>query len=190
MEIKVLILLSVCLCIDGVAQQLSNPSMEGEPIDATMPDGWHSCQEGTTPDILPGPWGVETLPYDGHTYVGLITRNNATWEAIGQQFADPLKANACYRMSLAAAHSETYAGYNTGGRLRVWLGNEKCGRDQLILDVENLLHTEWKPYQIRFTPNTTCKYIIIESYHPEGMKDVKGNILIDKIRWPILCERT
>ena len=55
-----------------------NSSFEGEPADATVPQGWMACQEGTTPDILPGYWGVYTYPANGDTYLGLITRGNGT----------------------------------------------------------------------------------------------------------------
>ena len=44
---------------------LDNPSFEGEPKDATTPIGWLECEKGTTPDILPGFWGVYLQPYDG-----------------------------------------------------------------------------------------------------------------------------
>ncbi len=164
--------------------------MEGEPIDATMPDGWHACQEGTTPDILPGPWGVEEEAYEGDTFVGLITRPNGTYEAIGQRFSSPLKANACYTMSVLASHSESYAGYNTSGRLRIWLGTTKCDYAQLILDVKSLLHTDWERYPIRFTTDEVFEYIIIECYYPPGKHSSAGNILIDKVFAPVICDRT
>ncbi len=173
-----------------IGQRLNNASMEGEPLDATMPDGWHACQDGTTPDIMPGPWGVEEEPYDGYSYVGLITRPNGTWEAIGQRFSIPLKANSCYDMSIVAAHADTYAGYNSSGRMRVWLGKTKCDYNQLILDVKQLMHLDWKNYPIRFTTEEEMHYIIIESYHPAGERASSGNILIDRISMPVSCNRT
>ena len=185
-----LILSCLFISLQSIAQQLHNPSMEGEPMDATMPDGWHACEAGTTPDILPGPWGVEIEPYDGETFVGLITRPNGSWEAIGQRFSEPLIDNACYMMSIICAHADTYAGYNSSGRLRVFLGNEKCERAQLILDVKSLLHTEWQSYPIKFVTEQEYNYLIIESYHPHGYQASAGNILIDKINLPVACERT
>lgn len=164
--------------------------MEGEPLDATMPDGWHACQEGTTPDIMPGPWGVEEEPYDGNTYVGLITRPNGTWEAIGQRFSSSLHAKSCYSMEIIAAHADTYAGYNQSGRMRIWLGKTKCDYAQLVLDIEELNHTEWKSYPIKFTSEDDYNYIIIESYHPVGKRTSSSNILIDKIYMPVFCNRT
>ena len=54
-----------------------NASFEGNPEDATMPTGWHHCLDGTTPDLLPGPWGVIKEAYDGDTYLGLISREKS-----------------------------------------------------------------------------------------------------------------
>ncbi|MCB0682774.1 MAG: hypothetical protein KDC32_18010, partial [Saprospiraceae bacterium] len=53
--------------VSGIAQiPFQNPSFEGdEPQDATVPAGWFPCKEGTTPDILPGVWGVHTEPAEG-----------------------------------------------------------------------------------------------------------------------------
>ena len=50
---------------------LENASFEDEPQDATMPQGWRGWKKGTTPDILPGSWGVYLEPYDGDSYVDL-----------------------------------------------------------------------------------------------------------------------
>ena len=62
------------LSFSGYAQiELDNASFEGAPQDATLPQGWFACQMGTTPDILPGVWGVIMEPSDGDSYIGLIT---------------------------------------------------------------------------------------------------------------------
>ena len=64
---------------------LTNASFEGEPQDATVPTGWFACELGTTPDILPGFWGVYSESSEGETYLGLITREDGTFESIGQR---------------------------------------------------------------------------------------------------------
>ena len=89
---------------------LDNASFEGEPQDATTPVGWLPCERGTTPDILPGPWGVYQEASDGDTYVGLITRDDGTWESIGQRLKQTLQPKDCYTFFLDLAHSNTYAG--------------------------------------------------------------------------------
>lgn len=170
--------------------ELSNSSFEGEAADATVPQGWLPCKEGTTPDILPGYWGVYTTPSDGETFVGLITRHNNTWESIGQRLSETLKKGTCYAWGLDLAHTDTYSGYNGAIRLRVWLGTSKCGKDQLIYESPLIDHLEWKTYFIKFTPEKDLRYILLEAFHSEEAFSYQGNILIDRLRPIKGCDKT
>jgi hypothetical protein len=170
--------------------ELSNSSFEGEPRDATVPQGWMACKEGTTPDILPGYWGVYAEPNDGDTYVGLITRGNNTWESIGQRLSEPLRKGSCYSWSLDLAHSDTYSGYNGSLHLRVWISKLKCQKDQLIFESPLIEHLDWQTYQIKFTPDSEYRYILIEAFHSETPFSYEGNILIDRLRPIRLCDKT
>jgi hypothetical protein len=189
-------LTSICFVLATVfsikAQQieLSNPSFEGEPRDATVPQGWMGCKEGTTPDILPGFWGVYNESSDGDTYVGLITRGNNTWESIGQRLSAPLEKNKCYNWSFDLAHSDTYSGYNGPLKLRVYISKLKCQKDQLIFESPLIEHLDWKTYQVKFKPNSECRYILIEAFHSEDPFSYEGNILIDRLRPIIQCDKT
>jgi hypothetical protein len=187
--IVICILLSASYMV-GQGIELFNASFEGEPQDATVPQGWMPCKEGTTPDILPGFWGVYTEPNDGETYVGLITRHNNTWESIGQRLTAPLAKDHCYEWGMDLAHSDTYSGYNGPIRLRVWAGKLKCQKDQLIYESPLIEHLDWKTYHFKFTPNEECRYILLEAFHNEDPVTYQGNILIDRIRKIRLCERT
>jgi len=170
--------------------EIANGSFEGEPADATMPQGWMSCKEGTTPDILPGYWGVYTEPSDGDTYVGLITRQNDTWEVIGQRLSGSLRKGNCYAWSLDLAHSDTYSSYNSPIRLRVWIGKTKCAKDQLVYESPLIEHADWRTYKVKFTPDDEYWYIMLEAFHTEEEVSWKGNILIDRIRPIRGCDRT
>lgn len=169
---------------------LINGSFEGLPADATVPQGWMSCKEGTTPDILPGYWGVYDHPSDGETFLGLITRSNNTWEVIGQRLPETLKKGSCYTWSLDLAHSNTYSGYNGPLRLRVWLSKSKCGRDQLMFESPLIEHTFWQTYKVRFIPESDYQYIMLEAYHPEDPVLYQGNILLDALSPIRGCDRT
>lgn len=188
--ITIAILLTWCLKSEGQRLDLGNSSFEGEPADATVPQGWMPCKEGTTPDILPGYWGVYTEPSDGETFVGLITRQNNTWESIGQRLPDMLRKSLCYSWALDLAHSETYSGYNGAIKLRIWLGTAKCRKDQLIFESPLIEHTEWETYEIRFMPNADYRYILLEAFHREETFSYQGNILIDRLRAITACDRT
>ena len=83
MKYKLLLLASLFITLNLQAQvKIDNSSFEGTPRDAEMPNGWHSCNPGTTPDILPGSWGVVNEASDGNTFMGLITRDNGEWRVL------------------------------------------------------------------------------------------------------------
>lgn len=174
----------------GQTIEIANASFEGEPADATVPQGWMPCKEGTTPDILPGYWGVYTEPADGDTYVGLITRQNNTWESIGQRLPAALEKGNCYTLALDLAHSDTYSGYNGPLRLRIWISTAKCRKDQLIFESPLIEHTDWQTYKVKFTPDENFRYILLEAFHSEEEFAYRGNILIDRISPIQGCDRT
>jgi len=167
-----------------------NASFEGNPDDATMPTAWHDCKDGTTPDILPGLWGVIKEAYDGDTYLGLITRENGTWESIEQRLKIPMNAGYCYSFSLMLAYSKKYAGYNLPLKLRIWGGNSKCSRDQLLAQTKFVKHTDWRRYDFDFFPKSNINYIIIEAHFADGVYiSYKGNILLDDLSDIKQCDR-
>lgn len=168
---------------------LLNPSLEGEHRDAVVPMNWLPCEDGTTPDILPGPWGVYQEPSDGESYVGLITRENNTWESIGQRLKSPLEKDVCYQFSLDLAHSDTYSGYNNPIKLRIWGSRNKCDKDQLIHETEFIKNIEWEKHTIKFTAESNLRYILFEAFYRERPYAYKGNILIDDVSAISPCKR-
>lgn len=158
-----------------------NASFEGEPMDATMPVGWFGCEPHTTPDILPGPWGVYEDASDGETFVGLITRENSTWESISQRLAKPLQPENCFYFTLDLAHSKTYAGYNKPLKIRVWGSDTRCGKSQLLLETDFIRHSDWKTYEANFWAAETIHYILLEAFSQETEFSYGGNILIDNL---------
>lgn len=167
----------------------NNPSFEDEPADATVPMGWFACERGTTPDILPGPWGVDMDAEEGETYVGLITRSDGSFESIGQRVSESLKADLCYQFTLSAAATDTYSGFNENIKFRVWGGNKKCKKTQLLYQSEEIDNNEWKEHKINFTPKKNLKYITIEAYREEDLTPVKGHVLIDNISSILVCSK-
>ncbi len=169
---------------------LFNGSFEGESKDAIMPIGWISCEDGTTPDILPGPWGVYQPAAEGETYMGLIVRKNGTWECIGQRLAQPLDAGNCFYFKIMLAHSNTYNGYNKPAVVRIWGGNERCEKRQKLYESPPITHSNWKPYTIRFKPKHDIEFIIIEAYYNTKLTNTyNGNVLFDAISVIQTCDR-
>lgn len=189
---NLILILSILFCLVSELKaqlSLSNRSFEGLPADATMPAGWYSESEGTTPDILPGFWGVYTEPSDGDTYLGLITRENGSFESIGQRLPSKLKKGKCYRFFIDLAYSDNYSGYNKPLYLRIWASQRKGKRDHLIYKSIQIDHLDWKTYEILFEPNDDYQYIIFEAFISEQAIQYKGNILIDNMSFITICNR-
>lgn len=168
---------------------LNNPSFEDEPADATVPMGWFPCAPQTTPDILPGFWGVYSEASDGETYVGLITRFDGSYESIGQRFSERLDNETCYSFNIDLAQSLSYAGYNDPLKIRIWVSNKKCEKEQMIFESDFIEHSNWETYKIEFTPEKRAKYILIEAYYTDGKISRTGNILLDNITPLIPCSK-
>ena len=188
--VAIFLLLMLSMTASGQPPRLLNPSFEGEPRDATIPRGWYQCEKGTTPDILPGPWGVYLEADAGETYLGLITRENGTWESIGQRLSKPMEQDECYYITVSLAHSDAYMGYDQPIKLRIWGGKNKCGRTQLLGESKRIENSEWETHSFDFTAKEKMQYIIVEAYHSDDEYSYRGNILVDNISAIHKCGRT
>ena len=79
----------VCLPLwaQPTAIELKNPSFEDQPAISQVPSGWTPCgfPEETPPDTHPGnAFGVKMPTNDGKTYLGMVVRDNDTWEGVTQ----------------------------------------------------------------------------------------------------------
>ncbi len=147
------------------------------------------CAPGTTPDILPGFWGVYNSPVDGDTFMGLITRADGSYESVTQRLAMPLKKGLCYTLSLYLSHSKVYAGYSLPLRIRLYGGQKKCKKEQLLYESPLIDHLDWKRYHVEFESQKKFNYIIFEAFISEEPRSYKGNILIDHISSIRLCSK-
>ncbi len=184
---------------DGVIF-LTNPSFEGTPaigdVGGKLPDGWFDCgfHNETPPDIHlleNNPYGVVTEPYDGYTYLGLVVRENDTWERISQKLSTPLQAGIEYSFSIFLARSLYYLSptrssngkmynYTAPIQLRVWGGHEYCQRTELLGVTGEIIHSEWKDHEFLLKPTENYRYIVLEAYYRTPTKfPYNGNILLD-----------
>ena len=192
---KLKYLLVILLLTSGLSDSygqvfIANASFEGQAQDATVPLGWHACDELTTPDILPGFWGVLTEAFEGETYMGLITRADGTYEQVGHRLKSPLKPNECFSMSLYLAHSSTYAGYNLPIKLRIWGGKSRCAKSQLLADTGPIKNEDWEKFTFNFFTNEEFHYLIFEAQVMDGIYfSYNGNVLIDAISPIMICHR-
>jgi hypothetical protein len=180
-------ILCCTLASNAIAQNIvkvpiTNGSFEGIPRESNTPKGWKPCGTYSTPDILPGVWGVTMPAKDGKTFVGLTAREDNTYEALGQALSMPLKANECYTMQIDLARSDAYASYNRPIRLRVWGGTAEGQRKYLLGTSPTVANTAWKRYSLYFFPKNDIKYIVLEAYYADGFSaPYRGNILLDNV---------
>lgn len=179
--------------------RLRNASLEDIPQISRPPRGWFNCgfPGESPPDIHPsGNFGVVKKAQDGETFVGMITRNNATWEAIGQPLNNQIMLTGqTYVIQLYLARSVQYVSlsrvnpqpsnpinYNHPVLLRIWGGSGVCERNELLAVSPPIKHADWRMYQLSFTPQNDHSFIILEAYYNSSTEEVhSGNLLIDHI---------
>ena len=177
--------------------KLTNPSFEDEPKQSLPPVGWMDCgfRGQTPPDVHPiyppsQGWWVTMDPQDGKTYMGMVVRDNDTWERVSQRTRGTMNKGHCYEFSIWLARSRSYVSpsrlteeltnYTTPTVLRVWGGNSACDRVQLLAESKPVDNNEWKKYQFQFKPDQDFKYIMLEAfYETPVLFPYNGNLLLD-----------
>ncbi|MEM8906250.1 MAG: OmpA family protein [Bacteroidota bacterium] len=195
---------------------LKNPSFGDIPRvggDRGLPiKGWHNCgfSGETPPDIQPnlnkfddrGFFGVTTKAYHDSTYLGMVVRDNDTYEAVGQRLRRPLEKGKCYEFSLHACRSKTYespsrtqdsllVNYDKPVIIRIWGGSGYCGTRELLAETEPVKNTLWKRYRMRFEPTERHSYIMIQAYYKvPSVFAYNGNVLVDNLSEivPVPCD--
>lgn len=178
---------------------LENPSFEDFPRLSKTPEHWYDCGfQGTSPvDIHPVDdcyFGVETCPINGQTYLGMVTRDDETWEAIGQRLSKPLNKGKTYSFNISLARSDTYLSasalnplsdttrihYTIPIILKIWGGNSFCAKAELLAKSPLITDTNWLDFNFIIKPKTTIKYILFEVfYQTPTLFPYCGNILLD-----------
>lgn len=173
--------------------KLKNPSFEDTPSAGKTPKGWVNCGvEGeSAPDIQPQAMpGVKKSASDGKTYLGMVTRDNDTWEAVGQKLSKPLKAGYCYAFSIELSRSDFYlsrsritgnvANYNIPVRFLIWAGNSPCEKIELLASTALIANTPWRAYEFALEPKGDYKFINFEAYFDAHyILPYGGNLLLD-----------
>lgn len=192
-------LIAFCACFAPLFGQkpviikLDNPSFEDFPSAAHAPQGWFDCGFAgeSPPDVQPsGTFSVNKPAFHGSTYLGMVVRDNNTWEAIGQRLKTPLLKGTTYTFSLYAARSELYmsksqlsgkdANYITPTTVRIWAGSGYCAKEEMLDQTEPISSGTWQKFTFKFTPKMTLNYFMIEAFYKvPTLFPYNGNILID-----------
>ena len=190
--------------------KLINPSFEGRPHaggeGANNIKGWQDCgvilfEDETAPDIHLGmprdssteeiSFGVRQESSEGFTFLGMVVRDNETYEAVSQRLASPLKPDKCYSFSIDLSFSETFMTpfapktadtkhYKKPAVLRVYGGSGACNQRELLAESDPVSNTNWKTFDFEFRPTKTHRYIMLVAYYKVPvLVPYNGNLLVD-----------
>ncbi len=190
---------------DAEVITLTNASFEDMPRHSKPPRGWYDCgfQDETPPDVQPsGQFSVTKPAFDGNTYLGMVVRDNDTWEAVSQRLNQPMREGQCYSFSISLARSELYvsvsrstpdetANYTKPAKLRIYGGFDYCDKAYLLGESELVESTRWREFSFKFEPIAAYTHIIFEVfYQTPTLFPYNGNVLLDKASslQPIPCD--
>ena len=179
-----LLLLLLMIFLPGISQQyMLNPSFEGEILMIGPPPEWAICINGSTPNVQPGKYNVFLPPSDGITYIGLLTRENFTWEDMYTTLNIPLDKDSCYNFKIDLAFWE-YLSFTVVEPivLRIYGTNINCNKDNLLWTSPAISNEDWITYEFMIHNNEyDITEINIESYYT-GIYPYWGYMLLDNIR--------
>ncbi len=172
-----------------------NPSFEDLPKSGDAPVGWYDCGKTgeTPPDVQPGFYSVNKPPKHGDTYLGLVVRDNDTWEAVAQRLSKPIAVNHCYDFTVDICRSEIYvsaskttgqqANYTRPCRLLIWGGYGFCDKKELLYQSAEVTHDRWLTTPVRLAPkNGSYTHLLFEAYYMQPtLFAYNGNILLDNL---------
>jgi outer membrane protein OmpA-like peptidoglycan-associated protein len=163
------------------------------PQEAKAPAKWFDCKTNgeSPPDIQPGFFSVKNPPSHGASYLGLVVRDNETYEGVSQRLTAPLEQGQCYDFSIDVCRSPLYisrspttqkqVNFITPVKLRIWGGNGFSDRRELLAETSPVSNTTWETKNLRLKPSKgTFSFIILEAYFKTPIVNLyNGHILLD-----------
>ncbi len=174
--------------------ELFNPSFEDIPKHSSPPRGWIDCgfPGESPPDVHPTTtFNVLRPAQHGRTYLGMVTRENDTWESVQQGLTFPIKGGNCYSFSIYLCRSDTYLSYTKTKvdektkftnpvKLRIWGSSGNCKKNELLAESDLVSNVEWKQFNFEFEPTGSYYAIILEAfYRTPVLFPYNGNLLLD-----------
>ena len=176
---------------------LTNGSFEDIPKQSQAPRGWGDCGfPGESPtDVHPASdslsyWQVQQPSADGDTYLGMVVRDNETYESISQYLPAPLRAGSCYEMEIKLCRSKIYISqsrmtgrtenYDEPVVLRIYGGTAICRRSELLYESLPVTNFEWESYPIELKPKGDYRTLTLEAFYKTPVLfPYNGNLLVD-----------
>ena len=160
---------------------------------AALP-GWATCggfPDATPADVHPANiFEVTKQPIEGNSYLGMVVRDDNTWECISTRIRDPINVRHCYSFSIYLARSATYlsptkkypdkrVSFTIPIKLRIWGGNRKTKEKYLLAQSKPVSHLYWKKYEFTLRPKRIFDLLILEAMYADGVTPYNGHILVD-----------
>ncbi|MEM9885045.1 MAG: hypothetical protein AAF849_04070 [Bacteroidota bacterium] len=180
---------------EGDMLLLDNPSFEGVAEANASPEGWYDCGfEGEFVHIIYAGYstsaGIKQRAAVGKTYIGLVVRDNQTWEGIGQSLTKPLEVGACYEFHLRLSQSKQFfardrfgerQAHHSPAKIKIIGGNAACEGIELLAETEVVDHYQWRDYAFVLSPQASeMTHLKIESYYlGDSLLPYNGHVLID-----------
>lgn len=195
---------SICLSAQYDTIRVKNSSFEDRPRagEYYTPSikSWYDCgavqfPRETAPDIHPIDfWEVRLPASDGKTYLGMVVRDNESWESVSQRLTAPIERGMCYKLSVDLARSNTYLSgsrsrtddvkvqYTRPAVLKVWGSNGYCGKKELIAESAPVENFNWETYDFEFKAKNSHLFVTFEAFYKTPVLfPYNGHILIDAI---------
>jgi outer membrane protein OmpA-like peptidoglycan-associated protein len=182
---------------------ISNKSFEdmprrGDNVIGFHMAGWYDCgvlrfPAESAPDVHPGKfWDNDTQPADGQSYIGMVVRDNESWEGISQRLQTPIITGKCYQFTIDLARSPKYMSakrltnvphnYIEPAVFRIWGGSGMCNDRELLAESKAIDHPDWRTYQFKIKPKADHKFILIEAFYKTPiLVPYCGHILVDNL---------
>ncbi len=163
---------------------IQNGSFEGTPAPNTSPPSWTPCMPGQTPDTQPGSWGVDILPSEGNSYLGLVHNVPTNWaEGASQELLEPMEEGIQYNCSIdLAGHLADES--NAPVELIIWGGFDDCSQNELLWNSGDVPDFVWTTYAVEFTPSDNFTHIMIQI---NALTEVSTYILVDNFTCEDIC---
>jgi len=182
--------------------RVKNGSFEDRPragsyVSPTI-KSWYDCgavqfPNESAPDIHPVDfWQVSLPAQEGNTYLGMVVRDNDSWESVSQRLTKPINSGSCYSFSVNLARSSKYLSgsrklpgnvevqYTRPAVLRVWGSNGYCGKRELIAESRPVQNYNWQTYEFKFKARNSHLFITIEAFYKTPvLVPYNGHILVD-----------
>lgn len=173
---------------------LVNPSFEGTPTMSETPSGWYDCGAvgESAPDIQPGGFHVTKPASHGSTYLGMVVRDNETYESIAQRLTRPMEAGKCYEFSLDLCRAEYYVSlsrttmeevnYGNSVKLVIYGSDSYCGGGDKLYETPEITNTRWLTTTMRLKPKKNYTFIRLQAYYKTPVLfPYNGNVLVDNL---------